>query len=385
MKTQRTLAPHRHPQIAHLSEADINQMIDDYYDGRNTRQILDEHKVNFYPSGIIRLFPPVIAEEKECIYCRVKLWKDLEPKSRVFKNELYCPNCGHLDSQSCNCPKCRELKVKTLDNGKIIDDFNEVSNDLPMEVIGLTVLERVYLGTLLRTGLSEDKKTLTIQNFPESPVAPSATLLIEMISKLTERKLIVPKNDALAKNCDNFIYSKLETEINKLAFNVNVKNFESNEVIEYLLMSRIVSDVYNEELITIWKTIAVEECKSYLHYSLNYVDFPYNIGDKADVIFRSFLNHFSTSQIFGLISRCLGYAAKEFQAGKLSRISAGPYMVGALQNQADRALNNSWNLTKYFRPRELPESQLSKFFFNRILDIGDSGFSRLIHIENLRQ
>ena len=63
IKTQRTLAPQRHPKIAHLSETDINQMIDNYYNGKNTREILNENKISFYPSGIIKLFPPVIVKE----------------------------------------------------------------------------------------------------------------------------------------------------------------------------------------------------------------------------------------------------------------------------------------------------------------------------------
>lgn len=277
------------------------------------------------------------------------------------------------------------MRPKPKDNREIMMGLKSDPNRSLVEVNDLTILDRVFLGTLLRTGLSEDKESLIIQDFPESPVAPSLALLREMVSKLIERKLIIPKGQSsIELNC-NFGYSKTNVEMNKLAFSINVKDFESNDVIEYLLMPRIDPDAYETELITIWKTIAVEECKSYLHYSLNYVDFPYNIGDKAQVIFESILNNFSTAQIFGLINRCLGYAAKEFQGGKLSRISAGPYMMGVLQNQADRAINNGWNLTKYYRPRELPESQLSKFFFNRMLDIEELGFNNLIHVKNLKR
>lgn len=280
-------------------------------------------------------------------------------------------------------PRCN--KTQTKDNEEITMSFNLDHNDLPIELGEMNVSDRVYLGTLLRSGLSENKKSLTIQNFQENPVAPSLAFLSHMISKLIDQRLITPLSRRFVEHNSSFNYLKSNAEIIKLEFSVNIKNFESNEVIEYLLLPRIVPNSCESELLDIWKIIAVEECKSYLNYSLNYVDFPYNIGDKAHVIFESILNNFSTAQIFGLISRCLGYAAKEFQAGKLSRISAAPYMMGILQNQVDKAINNGWNLTKYFRPRELPESQLSKFFFNRILDIGELGFNVLINEKNLKR
>lgn len=55
-------------------------------------------------------------------------------------------------------------------------------------------------------------------------------------------------------------------------------------------------------------------------------------------------------------------------------------IIGSAQSFAERAKINGWNIQKYHRVKECPESALSKFFFERILPIGYMGFDEKPHI-----
>ena len=87
------------------------------------------------------------------------------------------------------------------------------------------------------------------------------------------------------------------------------------------------------------------------------------------------LKNLSVSQVFCLIYRATNTALR-FQVERgVYRKYAVNTIIGNAQNFAERALNNNWSTTKYSRPRECPQSALSKFFFDRVIKIGDDGFN----------
>lgn len=49
--------------------------------------------------------------------------------------------------------------------------------------------------------------------------------------------------------------------------------------------------------------------------------------------------------------------------------------ISACERYAERAKINGWDLKGYRRIKDLPQSALSLFFFNRVLEIGDMGFT----------
>jgi len=393
MKSIRVRAPERHPKIVHLSDECINQMIDDYYDGVSIKEIIKKNNIELKASAIVKLFPPIVLEDKECIYCHVKLWEKLESKgSRQYyylQRKPYCPKCGHIEDVLCNCINCKnQAEINRIEeNRKVkesIYEFYNLSNLVPLRLEDLSFQDRIFLGTLLRTGLSEDKKYLRINDFQDAPIAPSFEMFLNMLDSLTSQNIIVIHPDSPPEaflNLNDIRNS--ETDFKRVLYHVNIADFYTNEVVQSLIFPEIFLECYKQELMELWRTIALEECKTYLQYSLNYVDFPYNVGEKAQIIFNNLLSHFSVAQIFGLIGRCLGYTTREFQGGKLTRFNGGAYLLGAIQNQGDRAIANKWNLTKYSRPKLLPESQLSSFLFNSFLKFSEPAYCLLISTKEI--
>lgn len=59
----------------------------------------------------------------------------------------------------------------------------------------------------------------------------------------------------------------------------------------------------------------------------------------------------------------------------LTKNHAANTVIGACTRYAERAKDNGWNLTSYNRIKDLPQSTLSWFYFYRVLDIGNMGFT----------
>lgn len=61
----------------------------------------------------------------------------------------------------------------------------------------------------------------------------------------------------------------------------------------------------------------------------------------------------------------------------LSNQKAANSIITFAQSYAERAKINKWVISNFSRIKELPESMLSKFFFERILKIGNAGFTEV--------
>jgi hypothetical protein len=58
-------------------------------------------------------------------------------------------------------------------------------------------------------------------------------------------------------------------------------------------------------------------------------------------------------------------------------------IVGNAQSFAERAKINKWDLQKYNRIKDLPQSALSRFFFERVIKIGFDGFNEIPNLSRI--
>ena len=58
----------------------------------------------------------------------------------------------------------------------------------------------------------------------------------------------------------------------------------------------------------------------------------------------------------------------------ISKQHAANTAIGVCQRYAERAKLNGWDLAQYNRIKDIPQSVLSTFYFNRVLGIGEMGF-----------
>ena len=149
---------------------------------------------------------------------------------------------------------------------------------------------------------------------------------------------------------------------------------DKKKFIQEILKPSIYNPEHEVEASHLWRQIAVEECIEYLLYNIKEVNFDFSPGEKTYTVLDELLNSFSVAQIYGIIWKQIAEATRLYQSKQMSQKHAANSIIGGCQRYGERAIMSKWNLTEYNRIKELPQSVISEFFFNVILEIGDLGF-----------
>lgn len=378
--------------LEHLGEEEIATLINRYYSNEKAKSLVEEYKIEINPSKLYTLFPPIIYEDKLCIYCGKPMLIKRPSKSSCGygRNNAYCINCGHEDSHFCNCSYCREkIKLEEIkleeEQKKIVQDKRNLINDTydlnkykPVRIEDLGFREKVFLGALLRTALTEDMKIIKPLEVAERKLAPTLNYTKEILITLLSKDVIVVSPDS---KIEAFVDSSSEKEfpqtyyINKVIYILNIEIKEAyEEEIATLINPKEMNEESKSEALEIWKEIALEECLEYLNYQMDKVKFDFNPGEKTIAVFKDLLEHFSVAQIYGIIYRCIANSTKYYQETNIGRKQAANSVVGACQRYGERALVEKWDLIKYHRAYDIPQSMIGEFFLNRVTRIGDLGF-----------
>jgi len=367
--------------LSHLSQEEIDVLMQRYYDGESITTLLKEYSLNVHASDLFRLFPPEVHADYICDYCGSALVIDRKSKSNKnasrHQYELYCPFCGHKPFVSqCNCSNCVQVAID-LNNERIkqIKEFYSNSGE-PVDFDTLSFESKVYLGAICRAFLRENMFEIAPRTEKNNILAPSDMLYKEIYDTLIlAGVLTVSPNssiDAFVVDSDNFPSTYYTY---KVIYNLNLL-FPANK---QDLFSKILDPNYYTsdnamEAVDLWRKISIAECIEYLQYQLEKVNFEFSPGDKTYKTFEILLNDYSVSQIYGVIWKSVADASKLYLEKGMSRIHAANAVIGACERYAERAKINHWELTSYRRVRDLPQSALSLFYFNRVLGIGDMGF-----------
>lgn len=377
--------------LSHLSEKQIQELIERYYSKKDrVKDLIKEYNIKTTPSQLCNLFPPKKTNEI-CPYCNINFVISYQSRDYYWGNKSsFCPICEHIEDTFCKCYNCqkkeqkriqseRQSKIEFLQTVLHIDESNKIELD------NLSFEEKVYLGAFLREGISEDYNYIKpIESFI-NPLAPTKDFTKEIIEILIEKEFIVihPDSDTDCFNSIDYDTGRYSYYFYKVKWALNIYQEGVNKIplIESLIMP---TDINNsEEAYLLWKKISLYEVLEYFIYSVNNVlDVEYGIGEKTTSIFNDLLNDFSVSQIYTIIYRSVNNALRFRVEKDVSTKHAANTIIGSAQSFAERAKINGWNIQKYHRVKECPESVLSRFFFERILSIGYAGFDEKPHFIN---
>lgn len=274
-----------------------------------------------------------------------------------------------------------KLKILKEKRNKINEVYSETNE--PVEFSQLTFRDKIYLGALLRTALSEDMEKIIPLNEIEIDLAPTSKYEYRIIKYLIDKRLIVVNPNS---KIEAFVDTNEEEKIKfpyfyyiyEVIYNVNIGSEDNKKFILSSIMNPAeLKDSDKEEALDIWKEIALQECLQYFKYEMENVRFDFNVGDKTIATFVDLLKSFSVSQIYGIIYKSVANATKYYQESSISRLQAANSVIGGCQRYAERAKLNNWELSRYSRIKDLPQSIISEIFFNRILGIGDLGFNNM--------
>lgn len=383
-----------HEKLRHLTMLQIESLMNKYYNGVKASDIIKEYNIDTTSSKLYTLFPPIICEDIICPVCNEPMYKERYSKSSYSwnKKKPFCAICGHTDEIICKCNYCiaEREKVRKLNEERKVRILQEKRekikkvydlNIVPVNYSELNFREKVFLGALLRTSLSEDMEVILPLNDAERELAPTIGYIKEILSYLIGRGVIsVDSNSSI----DAFLDSNEEKDIEfpnvyyitMVKYRINIVGDEDiKNILSKIINPKSFSDADKEDALNIWKEIALEECIEYFEYQMKSVRFDFNIGEKTIAIFKDLLENFSVSQIYGIIYKSVANATKYYQESSVSKKQAANSVIGGCQRYAERAMINNWELAKYSRIKELPQSMISEFFFDRVIGVGSLGFN----------
>jgi hypothetical protein len=370
--------------LNHLTEQEIDDLIWKYYAHVRIKDLLEEYCLSVNPGQLLGLFPPKETESL-CPYCGVNMLRHFESRghSSYEDGEIVCPNCNHNDNRLyCKCHNCRQAAIEKErqeyeEKYEAIKAILDKTRQKAITPVELTFTDKIYLGSLLRIGLSEDFNIINSVDSFHIPLAPTRTFSSEIVDNLNEKNIIgiSPESDLdyfsdlnLEEGTITFWSDKIKWEIL-----IQMEGKEKDEFLDSLLNPNC--DNLPKEAFDLWQKVALNECLEYFYYNLSSVlGVTYNAGSKTINVLSEMLKAHSVSQVFGLIYRATNNALRFRAERGVSRKYAANVVIGNAQNFAERALINNWNISKYNRPRECPQSALSKFLYDRVLKIGEAGF-----------
>ena len=383
-----------HEKLRHLTMLQIESLMNKYYNGVKASDIIKEYNIDTTSSKLYTLFPPIICEDIICPVCNEPMYKERDSKSSYSwnKKKPFCAICGHTDEIICKCNYCiaEREKVRKLNEERKVRILQEKRekikkvydlNIVPVNYSELNFREKVFLGALLRTSLSEDMEVILPLNDAERELAPTIGYIKEILSYLIGRGVIsVDSNSSI----DAFLDSNEEKDIEfpnvyyitMVKYRINIVGDEDiKNILSKIINPKSFSAADKEDALNIWKEIALEECIEYFEYQMKSVRFDFNIGEKTIAIFKDLLENFSVSQIYGIIYKSVANATKYYQESSVINKQAANSVIGGCQRYAERAMINNWELAKYSRIKELPQSMISEFFFDRVIGVGSLGFN----------
>ncbi|WP_121616650.1 hypothetical protein [Virgibacillus halodenitrificans] len=377
--------------IAHLSESEIEELMLRYYDGEPVSSLIKEYDIPTTPGTLYKTFPPVEVEEL-CPYCNNKVFEKRVSKSHIGKKEKVCIHCYHKIGVYCGCDNCKKARKKAeernirLKNIKYQEKKEEIERFHSYEPIPITkvdLVSKLYLSSILKENISEDFSFIQPLKNRNKPMFPTKDWTHDVLNSLCHEQLLVPDPSSdVEAFVDDENFPKI-FYLYRVKYKMNV--FGENAIQSLLYPSR--DEFLNDKrmCLRIWKVISLHEVIDYLLYSMGKAGFSFNVGQKTYSVFKELLEHFSASQIYGIIYKQTANAVRYYHEQKVSKKRAASSIITRCENFGERALSLGWELTKYDRVSYLPQSHISSIFFNRILMIGDLGFYEKPNIETIEK
>lgn len=370
--------------LRNLDKAEVKNIIADYYTNKiKVKDIIAKYHLNILSSQLIKEFPPIVVDEK-CPYDNEKMVVNLHSRDGLgLSGEPYCPICGHQNSQYCRCKNCLEREKKYLEDlrNKVRDTY--LIPQEKVEIDNLTLRDKLFLATVLKTGLNEETTKIMGSKLAEGKLSPLADMDQDVLSSLVSKNIILvdPESPLDAFVDENFPETYYIYKVNYL-LNVTGENDNHDQLIGMLEYPKS-EEFYSEPKISLgfWKELALAECKEFLNYRMKAVDFSFNPGKKTNLVLNNLLKNFSIGQIWRLIYISVAYAVQWQAEEKVPKKRAANSVITGLESRGQRAIADNWNLRNFGRNYNLPESMLARTLYDGILKIGNEGITEIPSIK----
>lgn len=370
--------------FSELSKESQDKIVGVYYSGGKVKALLEELGVEENYRQIYKCFEPETLNEK-CEYCDVNLLRKRLARNKDSIESIYCPVCKHKPQvQNCECPKCQDKRMEEKYRPAINDYWNKKREKVKYSSMGFR--EKVYLGAVLRVGSDRTMKVILPLDKVHIIVSPRyGSYLYEMANDLYNSKVLVPRSDA---PLNAFVLNDKEFPKHFypvcMKFDLNVDTNSESELYSLLTFPQYYTTEDASDALKIWIKIATYECLEYLIYQLNLFGYEFDEEKKALAIFDALLNYYSVSQIYSIIWASVSTEVRDIQLYGLDKEEAGNQVLILCQEFTNYLPEDRKMVGQFNKIDDLPQSEISEFFFNQVVQIGDKGFYHVPNLEDLK-
>jgi hypothetical protein len=126
----------------------------------------------------------------------------------------------------------------------------------------------------------------------------------------------------------------------------------------------------------VWYEIAFSECLEFYIYQSEIRNLLIPSRSAVELMLQNLLKVFSVSQCYQIIYSGAQQTADFIILNESNRHQASNYMIGACQRRGERARAEGWVLKGFYRDFNLPQSSISRVYFDQFLRIGERGFTQ---------
>ena len=371
--------------LLHLATEEIEELMKRYYNGEKNNILIEEYAIDVRSTLLIKTFPIKIYNDKLCQFCNIPMVSYRESKSSYSHEAIFCRKCNHLLNDSyCKCEVCIKIRIEEQKDRERIEnqiilkqrevlmtEYLERSENA-IDIEQLSLKGKLYISALLRTALSEDLINIQPLSSRILTLAPIDRYKMNIIAYLKNENIILLAPNTLLDSVVIENNEVIEYYPLKVTFRANLN--ESADI-KNLLYLKDNDDIGEKLRLELWHEIGLYECLEFLYARLDEYSLPTDhIGEKTNLAIKEALKSFSISQVYNFIWRATTNVAAFSQKNNISKKHAVNTIAGAIIKSSERALAEEWDVKKYGRNYDYPQTVISEVFFNNILKIGDKGF-----------
>jgi hypothetical protein len=388
------------PKIAHLSDADIETLYDEYISGIKIINLLEKYNIDVTPSGLVKLFPALKLNDNQCPYCETAMYQKRASKSSCSEHDPKCIGCGHVDYVKknyrwhiCRCEGCidfslKEAAEKDVRRSLIIaKKYDPASKEL-RKYEDVKFKDKLSLLSLLLMQSDDKFEFLLSLNDPQRTCefTPTKKLNEKYLHSLNETGCLMvdpnsrPESFDEESDFDNFHINRVQWLINISVLGKERSSIE--EVFKYLYQDLVGTSSQNteDEVLELMEEIAVEEVLQNVYMRAKELNVVFSAEDKTRVVVKELLATFSVSEIYYFVKKSVESAHLYYQkGGSKNKSHAGNTIPNKILSLGQKSITEKWEPYQYNRHHHCPRSQISKVLYDVLLKDEDAGFSNCIH------
>ena len=378
-------------EVKHLSSEELEELYERYISGEKNQELMEEYGIDAHPNKLVSLFPPLMHESLECLYCALPLFYKRKSKTTSsHSSEYFCLECDHKEGYHynrqlvCSCSPCAEKRAdaarlkRKADLEKIYHEY-DLDKRVMLQYSELSFSHKCYLLSLfLMQSELEHNRIKPLSNTDSAvDLSPSFEFDNEIVLKLhADSVLVVDPNSPFAAfdpsdEFKSFYYRDVFWIINVTLDGADRLTLEDLFKLVYVELRDGILPEWEGDIKELVFRLAEEEVVRYLNVCLEQLQLP-NAPKKTNEVIKEILKEFSVSEIYYFIKKATENAYLFYAKGKAeSRKHAVNTIPSKLVYLANRASNEGWDVYKYNRTYSTERSQLSIVLFDLVIGGGD--------------